>query len=186
MVHKIQSLILVENGVDSGAGKRIASVSRTVVAGHKRALSDLLSEQESADGNSAAQCLGAGHDIRADAEAVPGKHGTRAPHAALDLVKDQEDSLFITERPQAFQKLLRSRQKAALALNGLDDDCAGLLCDQNLHAFKIVQTGELHIAGHLAEGFTVVGIAGDRKRAVGPAVEGIFHGDHLMTPVPVL
>ena len=117
---------------------------------------------------------------------MPGEHGSRPAHAALDLIKDQEDPLLVAEGTQPLEKVLRRGHQAALALDGLNDDRAGLVGIKGLDAVQVIETRELNVAGHLAEGLAVMGIARDRQGPVGPAVEGILHGDDLVAPAPVL
>ena len=66
--------------------------------------------------------LGQAHDIAGDAPVFRSEHLSRSAHPALDLVKDEQDSMLIAELAQTRQEVGGRHNVAALALDRLDED----------------------------------------------------------------
>ncbi len=70
----------------------------------------------------AAQALGHGDEIGHHAGMLDGEHLAGARDAALDLIGDQHDAVFVAQAPQRAQELEGRDVEAALALHRFDDD----------------------------------------------------------------
>ena len=86
----------------------------------------LLLGEARADGKAAAQPLGRRHDVGLDAGPFMGEELAGAAHAALDLVEEQQQAVFVADGAQALQIFARGRAQAAFALHRLDQDRGGL------------------------------------------------------------
>ncbi len=108
-----------------------------------------------------------------------------AAHAGLDLVDNQQQAVRPSQRSQIAQELIGRRPHAGFALDRLQHDADGLVCDQPFDGGEIVQLC-LGKARHLGleqrlEGF----LAGGRHGRQRPAVEAALEGDDLVGAVLV-
>ena len=62
-------------------------------------------------------------DIRLNSSVIHGPPFSRAPHARLHFVRNQQNSVLAAQAFQALQKLRRRRNVSAFSLNWLDEDC---------------------------------------------------------------
>jgi len=77
-------------------------------------------------------------------------------------------------------QVARRRQvDAALGLDGLGDDGAGAVADRGPRRLQVGEGDEAHVGEQRAEALPVLGLAGHRQRAEGPAVEALVEGDDL-------
>src|SRR5262245_19644365 len=66
-------------------------------------------------------------DIRLDAGVFDREHLAGSSHTALHFVDDEQDAMFVAERPQFAQELWRGDVIAAFALDRLDEDRGNLV-----------------------------------------------------------
>ena len=111
-----------------------------------------------------------------------GKQGAQPPHAALDLVENQQDVLFVAQLAQALEELLLPLDDAALPLEDLGEDGTGAVGDQRLHTLQVVKL-RLPGAGNLGHENALIGrVIGGAQGTHGAAVEGMTHGDDFIFP----
>ena len=90
----------VDHGPRRGADQRVGGKGAGVIARlHDRG--HLVHGQRRADGQPTAQRLCHRNQVGLDAARLIAPHGARAPHAALDLVADQERSNLVARCPQS-------------------------------------------------------------------------------------
>jgi len=88
--------------------------------------------------------FGGADDVRLDAPVLDGPHLAGSPHARLHLVHDQQDTVLVTDVPQAWKKALRRDDVPPLPLDGLHDNGGDLLWRQGLgehRVFEVVDDG---------------------------------------------
>src|SRR5919199_148862 len=113
-----------QNSPDRSHRERVAPEGRAVVArSQSRAL---FSSEHRADGEAAAEALGAREHVGDYTRALVGVEVPRAPSPGLDLVEDEEGTKLIAQLAQPPQETLRRHVDAALALDRLDQDRRGL------------------------------------------------------------
>ena len=89
----------VEHGIADGHAKRIAAIGRAMRAG-LHAVCGLFGGQAGAEREAATDALGHRHDVGRDTRPFMGKQLAGAPDAALDLVEDQQQAMFVAEVTQ--------------------------------------------------------------------------------------
>src|ERR1700675_3951814 len=71
---------------------------------------------------------------------------------------------------------------AAFALNGLDEDGAGLIVDQLARRFEVAEGSVLEAGQHGIQALVVFRLTGGTEGAEGAAVEGVDGGNDLVAP----
>ncbi len=98
---------------------------------------NVFTRQARAEREAAADGLGHRDDVGGDVGPFMGEEAPGAPEAALDFVEHEQQPMFVAEAPQALQELDAHGGDAALALDGLDEDGAGLRPDQRLDGLEV-------------------------------------------------
>ncbi|MCY1486270.1 hypothetical protein D9M68_199090 [compost metagenome] len=168
----------VEHGVADGHRQRIAAIGRAMRARH-HAGCRLFRRQASAEREAAADALGNGHDIRADARPLMGEKLAGAADAGLNLVEDQEQAEFVAEGAQFLHEFLGRGTDAALALDRLDQDRGGLLGDRILDGRDVAERNLVEPWGLWPETFNVLLLTTGGDRRDRAAVEGALEGDDV-------
>ena len=109
----------------------------------------LIRHDERADGHAARKPLGKSHDIGLHAEMLVSEHLARAPHAALNLIEDQECAVLVAKLAHALQVFCRRHMDAALALNRFEQDGARLRAH---HLFQLFDIAVMHIVESRRQG----------------------------------
>ena len=125
----------------------------------------------------AAQSLGQRHNVRRYPGALIGKKLARAPHAALNLVEDEEQAALVTESPQRLEELRWSHSHAALALNGLDQDGGGRFAHRGLGRGKIAEWDLIEALDCRAEALEIFFLPAGGQGRESSAVEGALEGN---------
>ena len=146
----------------------------------------LLVEDKSADRNTAAERLRAGHDIRLYAVLLVSPHSPGASHAALDLIQNQQDILLITDLADSLKELRSCRIDTSLSLNCLKEDRAGRIINKVKDTLQIIEFRKYDSAHKRLERILIVGVSCDGQSADGAAVEGALHRDDLMVVLSIL
>ena len=170
----------LHRGHAHGHRQGVAAVGRAVAAG-RHAAGGLGRGQAGADREAAAQGLGHRHDVRIAGAVGPlvGKQLARPAQAALDLIVDQQDAVFVAQLAQAAQAADRQRPRPALALHRLDDDRRGRGADGGLQRL-VIAVGQVDEARHRrAEALQIAGVAGGVHRRQRPAVERAVETDDV-------
>ena len=102
-----------------------------------------------------------------DARPLMGEQLAGAADAGLHLVEDQEQAVLVAELAQAAQALRRHGADAALALDRLDQDGAGLGRDRRLQRLVIAERDLVEALDLRAEAFEILLSA--RRRRSSPA-----------------
>ena len=177
----LASLQLTQNCQGSGASHGVTSIGGTMGAGAESG-SSLVVAGDAADGEAAAHCLSHGHDVGLHAIGHVGHELAAAAPASLHFVQAEQDALLVAELTDALDELVGSGPNAALALNRLEHDSAGLAL--NISVLESLQVVELSIGeagGQVAEALldSGVGLAGSGHGAEGTAVEGLLSSDDV-------
>ena len=143
-------------------------------------LGQLGGGQHGADGETAAQALGAGEDVRGDAIVHIGEQLAAAAHAALHLVEHQQRVVLVAQGTGAFQVGLVGRQHAALALDRLQHHGAGLVGDGRLQRVQVVVRDMGDALDLRPETIGVLGLATNADGEQGTTVEAVERGDDLV------
>ncbi len=181
----------IEHGTRDCAGKRIAAVSGAMHARTEHAR-DLGRRQHRADRKSAADPLGRREDVRNDALLHVREQRAGAPHAALDLVEDQERVVLARQPACSLQERRRARRHPAFALHRLEnhraDVVAAFVAERGLERRDVV-VGDVRDARRArAEALCVLRLASGRDREQRAAVERVQRRDdaQLVRPEPVV
>ena len=105
-------------------------------------LHPLLLRHHQTDRHAAAKAFRQRHDVRDDADVVRCKHLTGAPDTGLHLVKDQHDTMPVTQLAQTLQKSTRRNDVAAFTLHRLDQNAGHFLrrhVAREQHLFDVMQ-----------------------------------------------
>ncbi len=173
----------VEHGVGNGHGKRVAAESRAVCA-WDHALRRLFSGKERADGEPAADTLGDGHHIWRDAGPFVREQLAGAPHPALNLVKDQQQAVDITQLAHPLEIRRRDNPDAAFALYRLDHDRGRLRTYGRLERGTVAEWEHVE-AGHIrAEPVEILLAAGSRDGRQRAPMEGALERDDALALGP--
>ena len=167
------------------AHKGISSIGGSMISRFQRRCRRFFSQNKSAYRNTAAQSLGAGHNIRLYTVILPCKICSRTSHTALYLVKNQNQVFFIAKSSQPLQKSRICRINSAFPLNHLCENGAGFVCDLGFYTFQIIKIRKFHAADQWLKGFPVMSGPGNRKSSHAPSVEGMVHGNDLIS-LPVI
>ena len=146
--------------------------------GHGRC--DAIGGQHGAQREAAADALGGGQDVRHHTEVLVGVQVAGTPGTALDFIEDQQRIVLVTQLTQSFEECLLAGDDAALALQRLDDDRAGVIAHQLAHGVEIVEFGVLDTARNRPEALGILGLATDADGEEGAAMEGLTEGDDLV------
>ena len=130
------------------ARQRIASVGCAVIPRLQGILCHFLRHGKGTHGNSVSDGFRHGDNVRLHSESLPCKHGTCPRHTALDLVTDHQDVIVVADLPYPFHEFLSCQMDPAFSLKGFQDDSAGLVADQRLHAVQIIEFRELYPGEH--------------------------------------
>lgn len=166
--------------VGQAAGEGVAAKGGAVVA-DLDLLRNVAVDDGGANGEAVAEGLGGGDDVRVGllGEVGVGPESAGAGETALDLIVDEDGADLAAALGQGDQELVRRGRDAAFALNGLDNDTAGLLGDGLVDGGDVVEGAELEAGQHGRKGLLVLGVVGGGQAAHGAAVEGIVEGDDL-------
>ena len=139
-----------------------------------------VAAQADADGQSAAESLGSGHQVGLHAVVLVRKQLAGSADARLHLVDDQQDVVFLAEGGNRLHILLVEDVHAALALHDLQHNGAGFFVDI---VFEVVEVVGLGVFKALCKGKEVVVknlLSCRGERGDGSAVEGVLEGDDLV------
>ena len=167
----------MQNAQRAGAADGVAAEGRAVAAGGEHIL-HLLAEQRRAQRQAAAEALGRGDDVRRDAVVHVAVELAAAAVADLHLVADEQQVLLGGELGSTFDKFLRQRDDAALALHDLHHD-GGALVRGDLR-LEIVEVIRLGVGKTLRQRQKVVVehvLPGRGERCDRAAVEAVFERD---------
>ncbi len=139
----------------------------------------LVIGQEGAHGVvAAAEGLADGDAVGADALVLEGEELARAAQAGLDLIQHQEAVVLVGDLAQALEEALGWDDDAALALDGLHEDGAGVLGHGLLHGLQVAVGHDDEAGGEGAEAAGAVGIGAEAHDGGGAAVEvAVGHDD---------
>jgi hypothetical protein len=165
--------------VRDGAAQGVAAEGRAVVAGVEH-VHDFVVGQERADGiEAAAQRLADDQAVGADAFPLVGEHLAGAAQAALDLVADQQHVVLLAEGRGLLEEALGRNDDAGLALNGLDDEGAGVRRDGRFESLGVAEGDDLEARGEGAEAVLVLVLGREAHDGRGAAVEVVGADDDL-------
>src|SRR5262245_20473844 len=147
---------------------------------HRHRLGHRLGREARPEWEAAADRLGDRHDVGRDAGSLVSEQPTRAAHAALHLVEDEEQPASVAELAQAPQLLSRELAHAALALHRFEQDASGLIADRRLDGTGIAERHLVEALDLRTEPFEIFRLAagGDRRKRA--AVEGALEADEAI------
>ena len=100
-------------------------------------------------------------------------------HAALNLIKDQNNVLFVAKCAKPLQEFLLRRINSSFTLYDFCNDCTGFICDLCLHTLQIIKVCKLHTADQWFKRLSVMFCSCYRKSSHASAMEGMIHRDNL-------
>src|SRR5699024_1064782 len=121
-------------------------------------------------------------NVRSRTKSLPCEHASSPSHTALHFVTDHKDSVLIADLPDPFHKFLRGKIDAAISLKRLQDDRAGLVTAQCFHTIQIIELCKFHTRDKGLTRLSVRVMTCHRHRSERPSVEGILHGNKLISP----
>ena len=116
-----QTLLLVrlQRRDAAGGGDRVAGIGIAVEeldhmlgAGHERVMQSGGGQHRAHRDHTVGQALGAGDHVGQHVEMLSGEWAAKAAEASDHFVKDQQDAVFLSDRPQLFQIPLGRQQHA--------------------------------------------------------------------------
>ena len=148
-----------------------------MVAGLEHIL-HLFAHERCADGQTAAQTLGGGDDVGADAEMLVGIELARAAIAGLNLVDHQGDVIVGAELCGGPDEFGGQGIDTALALNALEQDARGIQIGHGLgQRLDVVGLHMGKAGGQRGEILVEMILAGGGQGGQGAAMEGAEEGD---------
>ena len=142
-------------------------------------LGDLAAGQQRTDRHASAKALGQRDDVRTDSVVLESHPASRATDTGLHLVEHQQRPYPGRQLAQSGQVVALGRDHAALSLDRLDEDGAGVGTDGRLDRLEIVERNEAETGGQRLELLPVPRHAGGREGAQGPAVKAALGHDDL-------
>ncbi len=133
-----------------------------------------------AAGHSASHPLREGEDVGLHAEFLVGVPRTRAPHARLDFIEDQQQLVFVSELTQALEEPWSREIDAPLSLHRLNQNATRLVIDQIPNRLQIVMRRILETGNHRPKPGMILRLRGGRDGRKRPAMEAVLEGDHLV------
>ena len=121
--------------------------------------------------------FGQAHDIALNPPVLAGKVLASPAKSALHFVQHQEHTVLVADLSQAWQKIVRRNDVAALALDRLDEDGRQLFNrtdrpQQGVHAFEIAIAGVMDVRHQRREAPPLHGLGtGERHRPIGPPMK---------------
>ena len=168
----------VEHDVRRGTGERIAAKRRAMITRLHRGRR-FLRRDESADGHTAREALRERHDVRLHAVFLVGEELAAAADTRLNLVEDEQRVVFVAERAHLLKVAGRRRIDAALALDGLEHDGAGLLTHHLGERVNVIVGNVVKACWQRAEALMVVRLSRRRERRNRAAMEATQRRDDL-------
>ena len=159
-----------------GADDRVAAEGGGVVAGLEPGRRVVGGEQR-ADRQAVGEPLRERDEVRPHAELLEREERPGAADAGLHLVEAEERAVLGGELGGGGEEAGRRGVDAALALDRLDQDQAGVGPDGRLERRDVVQRREGHAGDERLERRALRGLAGRRERAHRPAVERVLERD---------
>ncbi len=190
LAEQVLLLDLLDHRDRGRRGDRVAAEGAAEAAG-LRGVHDLRTAGDARERQAARDALREEHEVGLEAEVLAREPGAGAGHAALDLVRRDDDVVLVRPRLQRRQEPLGRRLEAALALDRLDDEDrevlrADVLLDVGDRARGRLGAGE-PVAVRVGGGH-VVDVAGERAEAgaVGHRLEVHRHREVRAPVVRVL
>src|SRR5918997_7081 len=189
----------VEDGQRRGARYGVAAVGGTEASGVD-GVHNLRLPGDAGYGEPPAHALGRDHDVGLDSRVLYGEHLARPPVTGLDLVHDQDDPVLVAQLPQLPEVEIREGYEPALAAYRLDDDrrhtarvhgayerllygreaiplAAAGAVPAGLTPVRVGRRYPVDLGDERPEALLVpVGLARERHREHGAAVEGVLEG----------
>ena len=159
--------------------ERISTISCTMVSRHQRRCCCFFTKNESSNRNTAPKCFGARHHVWLYTIRLPCKIISSSSHAALNLIKDQNNVLFVAKCAKTLQEFLLSRINSSFTLYDFCNDCTGFICNLCLHTLQIIEVCKLHTADQWFKWLSVMFCSCYRKSSHASAMEGMIHRDNL-------
>jgi hypothetical protein len=117
------------------------------------------------------------HHIRRNADALICKQVAGAAHAGLHLVEDQQQAIVVAQLTQRFEKGVRRRAYAALALQRFDQDARGVRTDCASDGFEIAERHLIEAIQRRPKTLEIFGGPGRGQRRQRAPVKRAVEGD---------
>ena len=167
------------------AAAHTSGVPPKVVRAGREHVRAAFRRQHRADRHTAAQPLGHGDDVRADAVLLEAEQAARAADAGLHLVDDEQDILLAAVCLDLLNKFPVERQHAALALDELHHDRAGRFIRLAAHRVEIVCDCVVEALGEREKVVVEPILPGGLERGHRAPVEGVDERDDLVASLAV-
>src|SRR6185437_11725104 len=168
-----------QRGARYGAGERVAAEGGTVVAVMDKA-EDLARAEHRGDGiEPAGERLADDEHVRRDALMHVGEELAGAAKAGLDLVEHEQNVVLFAGGGDFAQVAVGRDEDAGLALDGLDEEGAGLRRDGAAQRVGVTEGDDLEARGERPETLAVLLFGGEADDGDGAAVEVVGDDDDL-------
>jgi hypothetical protein len=174
----------VEDGVGGRGDHRPARERRAVVTGAEH-LGGRRIRHAGAHGQSAAQPLRDGHDVRRYSELLVRPERAGPTHAALDLVEDQQRAVGVAGLARALEDVRVDRVDPGLALDRLDQDGRGALAHGRRQRVAVVSRHDPEARHERGERRLLRLLGGRGQRPHRAAVEPALHHHELAAAPPL-
>src|SRR5262249_16771818 len=161
------------------AGDRMAAERRRVRT-RDEFVRELRAGKKAAARHAAGERLGERHRIRLDFPVLTRVPLARASHAGLHFIEDQHELVLVGQFPQARQVVFGRNVDAALALNRLHENGAGLAVDQLSGSVEIAERRVTEPGKKRLQALVVLRLARRTEGAERAAVEAVDHRDDLV------
>src|ERR1035437_6981616 len=138
--------------------------------------------QHGSGGEAATEPLGQGDNVRRYPQACRGEKRSRAAHAALNFVRNQEQSTPIAEGANPLKVGAVRGMNAAFPLNRLQHDRYRLLADRRFQGREVIEWHMLEAFGHGGKGPLVLLLSRGRQGGERAAMKAVQSGNDLKGP----
>jgi hypothetical protein len=170
-----------ENVGSHTTSKRVSAKCCTVITSLD-VVADKVVNNGGSNGETVAECLCSGHDIRVAlfGEERVRPEVTRPAQTALDLIVDQNSANFRAALTEGEEEFWGSNVDTALSLNGLNNDTTSRVRHQVVDSGNIVEITVTESGYHGREWRLVFGVGSSAQASHGAAVERVVERDELV------
>ena len=160
----------IQNDICSCTCKRISSKGGAMVS-RLKCFGYLVACDKCSNGNTASQALCKSYNIRLNAVLLIGEELAGSAHAALNLIKNQQSIVLVTESTYLLEILLIRNMYSTLALYGFQHNCSGFFTHHALKGLYVVVVNIVKALRQWTEALVVMWLSCCCKCGNGSAME---------------